>query len=195
MWIATAAAWSCVSLRSHQSETRRCSSITVIITTTVFMLPSGNCQKQEQKKTPRPQRRSPTASTHPIIRLSLSLRFPVLSSIRRSSFLCRFSLIHHLVSQSLIPSSCLYLSLPWYHQRFLPHFVLFFTLFLLLNTVFSRLLSPSVCCCCCCLLRAVVVYRPCFNVTQLASCHPWPPDGGCMCEIWTCTRFFSCSVY
>lgn len=35
--------------------------------------------------------------------------FPsVFSSIRLSSFLCRFSLIHHLVSQSLIPSPSLY---------------------------------------------------------------------------------------
>lgn len=92
------------------------------------------------------QRQRPTASTHLIICLPLSLHFPIFSSIRLSSFHCRFGLIHHLVSQSLNPTpslySCFLLSLPMIPSGFGASVCLFLLSLSFLNSVVSCLLSP-----------------------------------------------------
>lgn len=62
-----------------------------------------NCCSKRQKT--RSQRQSPTDCTHLVICLPLSLHFPVVSSIRLSSFHCCFHLIHHIFAQSLLPSA------------------------------------------------------------------------------------------
>lgn len=136
----------------------------------VSMLLAANCCTNKKAPT-RSQRRSPTASAHLVICLFLSLHFPVFSSIRLSSFLCPFSLIHHFLNHSsplpaYIPSPSRPPVIP---SAFLASVCLSLWCFSLLNTVASRLLSPSVlffffCCNCC-------VPRHCFNVTQLAPCH------------------------
>lgn len=116
---------------------------------------------------------------------------PVLSSISLSSFLCRFSLIHHLVSQSLTPPAYI---LPLFFpsvipSAFLASVCLFLNSLSLLNTVVSRLLSPSVF-----FVASCCVSRPCFNVTQLAPCHTdycWRVQERCMYEIYTRTHLAS----
>lgn len=130
------------------------------------------CCKTHTQKT-WSQRQRPTASTHLIICLPLSLHFPIFSSIRLSSFHCRFGLIHHLVSQSLNPTpslySCFFLSLPMIPSGFGASVCLFLLSLSFLNSVVSCLLSSIEIffCCCCCRCRML-----CFVFVALLQCHP-----------------------
>lgn len=123
-----------------------------------FPCPSANCRKskkkKKKKKTKVPEAKSNCIHSSNHLSLLISSFSPVYSSIRLSSFLSLqshpslcFSITHPL---SLL-IFCLYLSLPWYHQHFLASVCLFLRSLSLLNTVVSRLLSPSVF-----LLRAVL---------------------------------------
>ncbi len=123
--------------------------IIIIITITVFMFPSTNCRIN--KKT-RSQRQSPTASTHLIICLSLSLHFPLSShpsgyhhysvaSVSSITYFLNHSspLAAYILSPSFPPS------IP---SAFLASVCLFLHSLSLLNTVVSCLLSLSVFFCC-----------------------------------------------
>lgn len=118
--------------------------ITAVTTTiAVSMLLAANCCTNQKKKT-QPGLRG--ASAHLVICLVLSLRFPVFPSIRLSSFLCPFSLIHHFLNHSsplpaYIPSPSRPPVIP---SAFLASVCLLLWCFSLLTTVASRLLSPSV---------------------------------------------------
>lgn len=135
--------------------------IIVIISITVFMLLDG-CKKQKDKS----QRRSPTASTHLIICLSLSLHFPcllihqaIIISVSLQSHPSLSFSITHLLSLLIFCSS--------------PDTI---SGFFYLSLSSSSLSFPPKHCCqslviSCCVFVVSSVSVPCFNVTQLARSH------------------------
>ena len=161
----------CVSIQpSIKNEDATASNIiTIIITVTVFMLLSTNCRKKKRKNEVS-EAKSNCLHSSDHLSLFISPFSPVFSSIRLSSFLCRFSLIHHLVSQSLIPSPCLYSV-----SIFPSHDTISVSCLSLSFSSFS--FSPKHCCQppviskCVFFVASCCVPRACFNVTQLAPCH------------------------
>lgn len=123
--------------------------ITILIPITVFKFPSTNCHIH---KSTRSHRRSPTASTHLIICLSLSLHF-LLSShpsgYHHLSVASVSSITQFLNHSSPLPAYILPPSFPpLIPSAFLASVCLFLRSLFLLNTVVSRLLSPTAFFCC-----------------------------------------------
>lgn len=124
----------CIQPSINNEEATVSFTITAVTTNiAVSMLLATNCCTNKKKNPTRSQRRSPTASAHLVICLFLSLHFRFFSSIRLSSFLRPFSLIHHFLNHSCplpayIPSPPPHP--PWYHQHFLHRFAFLFGAFL-----------------------------------------------------------------
>lgn len=167
--------------------------ITIIITITVFMLPSGNCRKnKKKKKQTRPQRRSPTASTHLIICLSLSLHFPLSchpSGYHHFSVASVSSITQFLNHSSPLPAYILPLSSrPVIPSASLASVCLFLGSLSLLNTVVSCLLSPAVFFVAGCCLLSLLQCHPVGALPHWLLLKGAGMEDESMYEICTCTH-------